>query len=125
MQLFDVLGSIFMFFLMVAWIWVLIGVVGDVFRSHDIGGMAKAIWMIFIILVPWLGVLAYIIIRGEGMQQRNAQLVADAAEAQRTYIQNVAGVSTADELAKLAELKEKGVINEAEFEAQKTKLLAE
>jgi len=124
MQLFDVLGSIFMFFLMVAWIWVLVGVVSDVFRSHDIGGMAKAIWMVFIILVPWLGVLAYIIIRGEGMQQRNMAILSEAAEAQRTYIQNVAGVSTADELAKLADLKEKGVISEAEFESQKAKLLA-
>ena len=124
MQLFDVLGSIFMFFLMVAWIWVLIGVVSDVFRSHDIGGMAKAIWMLVIILIPWLGVLAYIIIRGEGMQQRNAAILQDAAEAQRTYIQNVAGVSTADELVKLADLQEKGVISEAEFAAQKAKLLA-
>jgi len=124
MQLFDVLGSIFMFFLMVAWIWVLIGVVSDLFGSHDIGGMAKAIWMLVIILIPWLGVLAYIVIRGEGMQKRNAAILQEAAEAQRTYIQNVAGVSTADELVKLAELKEKGVISEAEFAAQKAKLLA-
>jgi hypothetical protein len=86
--------------------------------------MAKGIWVLFIIVIPWLGVLSYLIIRGKSMQERNMQAVADASERQRAYIQNVAGTSTADELSKLADLKDKGVITDAEFEAQKTKLLS-
>ena len=112
-----------MFFLMVAWIWVIIGVISDVFRSSDLGGLAKGLWMLFIISIPWLGVLSYLIIRGKGMEERSAVAMADAGERQRAYIQSVAGVSTADELAKLAELRDKGVITDPELEAQKTKLL--
>ena len=123
MNLLDTFWSIFVFFLLVAWIWVVIGVISDVFRSHDLGGPAKGIWVLFIIVIPWLGVLSYLIIRGKSMQERNMQAVADAGERQRAYIQSVAGTSTADELSKLAELKEKGVVTEAEFEAQKTRLL--
>lgn len=124
MPLLNVLSSIFMFFLLVAWIWVLVGVISDVFRSKDLSGMAKAIWVLFIIMVPWLGVVSYIVIRGQGMAERNLQALADAGEAQRAYIQSMAQTSTADELSKLAELKDKGVISDDEFEAQKVKLLS-
>ena len=124
MPLLDIFWSIFVFFLMVAWIWAVIGVISDIFRSHDLGGAAKGIWVLFIIVIPWLGVLSYLIIRGKSMQERNMQAVADAGERQRAYIQSVAGTSTADELSKLAELKEKGVITDAEFDAQKTRLLS-
>lgn len=123
MPLLDIFGSIFMFFLMVAWIWTIIGVMSDVFRSSDLGGWAKGLWMLFIISIPWLGVLSYLIIRGKGMGERNVTAVAEAGERQRAYIQSVAGVSTADELAKLADLRDKGVITDAELEAQKLKLL--
>jgi hypothetical protein len=123
MPFLDLIWSMFVFFLLVAWIWVVISVIGDVFRSKDIGGFAKAFWMLFVIVIPWLGVLSYILIRGRGMEERNIQAFANAADKQRAYIQGVAGTSTADELSKLAELKEKGVINDAEFEAQKAKLL--
>ena len=123
MEFLNVIGSIFMFFLFVAWIWVVISVITDIFRSDDLGGWGKGLWMMFVIITPWLGVLLYLIFRGEGMQKRSMQAMADAAEAQRAYIQNAAGTSTADELSKLAELKEKGVITESEFEAQKAKLL--
>ena len=125
MNLLDTFWSIFVFFLLVAWIWVVIGVISDVFRSRDLGGLSKGIWVLFIIVIPWLGVLAYLIIRGKGMQERSAQAFVDAQDAQRAYIQNIAGspTSTADELAKLADLKEKGVISDTEFEAQKAKLL--
>ena len=123
MHLLDMLGSIFMFFLMVAGIWVLIGVIGDVFRSGDLSGFAKATWVLFIILVPWLGVLSYILIRGQGVEELSIDALADSASKQRACIQSVAGTSTADELTKLAGLQEKGVISEAEFEAQKRKLL--
>ena len=123
MSLLHIIESIFMFFLMVAWIWTIIAVIGDVFRSNDMSGAAKALWVLSIIVIPWLGVLGYILVRGGGMEKRRLQALADAQEAQRTYIQDVAGVSTADELSKLAELKEKGVITDTEFEAQKAKLL--
>lgn len=123
MHLLQIFWSIFMFFLLVAWIWAVIGIISDVFRSNDLSGLAKGLWVLFIIVVPWLGVLSYLIIRGDGMQERNLQAVAEAAERQRAYIQNVAGASTADELSKLSDLKENGVITEAQFEAQKVKLL--
>ena len=125
MEFLNIIWSIFVIFLLVAWIWVIIGVISDVFRSSDLSGLAKGLWVLFIIVIPWLGVLAYLIIRGKGMQERSAQAFVDAQDAQRAYIQNIAGspTSTADELAKLAELKEKGVISDTEFEAQKTKLL--
>ena len=123
MPLFDVFWSIFVFFLMVAWIWAVIGVISDVFRSPDLGGASKGAWVLLIIVIPWLGVLSYLVVRGKGMQERNMQALADAGDRQRAYIQNVAGASTADELSKLAELKDKNVITDAEFEAQKSKLL--
>lgn len=124
MHLLEIFWSIFTFFLLVAWIWAVIGVISDVFRSDDMGGLAKGIWVLFIILVPWLGVLSYLIIRGDGMQERNLQAAAAAAESQRAYLQNAVGISTADELSKLSELKEKGVISDSEFDAQKQKLLS-
>ena len=125
MPLIHVLGSIFVFFLMLAWIWVIVGVISDVFQSKDLSGVAKGIWVLFVIIIPWLGILCYLIIRGKGMEERNVQALAKAEEAQRTYIQRVAGTGTsaADELSKLADLRDKGVINEAEFAAQKGKLL--
>ena len=124
MPLFDVFWSIFVFFLMVAWIWAVIGVISDVFRSPDLGGASKGAWVLLIIVIPWLGVLSYLVVRGKGMQERNMQALADAGDRQRAYIQNVAGASTADELSKLAELKDKNVITDAEFEAQKSRLLS-
>ena len=127
MPLFDVLWSIFVFFLLIAWIWVLIGVISDVFRSDDLNGLAKGLWVLAIIVVPWLGVLAYLIIRGQGMTERNAKAAANAEKLRREYIREVvAGPSESsitDELTKLANLKEKGVITDAEFEAQKAKIL--
>ena len=123
MAFLHMLGSIFMFFLLVAWIWVVISVVTDIFRSKDLNGLDKGIWMFFVIIIPWLGVLAYLIIRGDAMQERTSDMLMKADDAQRKYIQNIAGVSTADELAKLADLKEKGIITDTEFENQKVKLL--
>ena len=127
MPLFDVLWSIFVFFLMIAWIWVLIGVISDVFRSDDLNGLAKGLWVLAIIVVPWIGVLAYLIIRGQGMTERNTKAAAVAEKLRREYIREAiaepSGSSAADELTKLADLKEKGVITDAEFEAQKAKIL--
>ncbi len=125
MAFLNVLGSIFMFFLLVAWIWVVISVVSDIFRSKDLSGWGKGIWMFFVIVLPWLGVLAYLIFRGDGMQERTIEAITKANEQQRNYIKDVAGVSTADELTKLGKLKEKGVLTDAEFETQKARLLSD
>jgi hypothetical protein len=113
-----------MIFLMVAWIWVIIGVISDVFASDDLSGIAKGVWVLLVIMVPWLGVLVYLIARGEGMRERRALAISNAEEIQRAYIQKIAGASAADELVKLAELKKKGVLTKAEFDAQKAKILS-
>lgn len=121
---FDIIWSIFVLFLLIAWFWVLISVVSDVFRSRDISGVAKALWIGFVIIIPWLGVLVYIIARGDRMQEHAVDAMARAEDARRSYIRSVAQVSTADELAKLTALKEKGVLTEAEFAEQKARVLS-
>ena len=110
-------------FLLVAWFWVLISVVADIFRSKDLGGFAKAMWLLFVIVIPWLGVLVYVIARGGKMEEHNIAAAKQYEQAQKDYIRNVATVSPAEEIEKLAALKEKGVITEEEFAAQKQKAL--
>ncbi|CUH50479.1 MULTISPECIES: SHOCT domain-containing protein [Ruegeria] len=121
---FDIVWSIFWLFLMVAWFWVMISVVADVFRSKDLSGGGKAVWIAFVILIPWMGVLAYLIVRGDKMHQHNAEAMSQIEQAQKDYIRSVATVSAADELERLAALKEKGVLTDEEFAAQKAKLLS-
>ena len=117
--------TIFMIFLWVIWFWVLITVIIDLFRSHDLSGWAKALWFIFIFLLPLIGVLVYLIARGGKMhehQVRDAQLQEQQV---RSYVQEAAGSqSTADQLAKLADLRDRGVITAGEFDREKAKLLA-
>jgi ABC-type multidrug transport system fused ATPase/permease subunit len=115
----------FMFFVFVLWIWLLISVFMDIFRSHDLGGVAKAIWVLFVIILPFLGVLVYLIARGGKMHERAAEQAAQQQKAFDAYVKQAAGSgSSVDELAKLADLKKSGAITDAEFEAQKAKLLA-
>ncbi len=121
---FDIVWSIFWLFLMVAWFWVMISVVADVFRSKDLSGFGKAAWIAFVILIPWLGVLSYLIARGEKMHEHNVAAMNKIEEAQKDYIRSVATVSTADELERLAALKDKGVLTDEEFAAQKAKILS-
>ncbi len=124
MPLLDLFWAMLMLFLWLAWIWVVVSVVMDIFRNHEMGGVSKAIWTVFVILLPWLGVVIYIIAHGTGMAARS---VADATvreQAAEDYIRQVAGVSPADELAKLAELRDTGVISDEEFAAHKAKVLA-
>jgi hypothetical protein len=122
LSLFWTMLEFFLFFL---WIWLLIVIFSDIFRSHDMGGLAKALWVLFVIIVPYLGVLIYLIARGGSMHERAAAQVAQQQKAFDTYVKQTAGGSSSvDELAKLAGLKEKGVITDAEFEAQKAKLLS-
>src|SRR6056297_3911518 len=103
---FDILWSIVLLFLLVAWFWVVISVVADVFRSRDMRGISKALWVLFIILIPWLGVLAYIIVRGDRMEANQLETAKRWEDAQRDYIRNMAGISPAAELEKLVALKE-------------------
>ena len=121
----QLLWSMLWFFMFVIWIWVLIAIFGDIFRSQDMGGGAKAFWIIFVVILPWLGILIYLIARGSGMHERAlAQAQANDA-AFKQYVQQTAGESSAaDQIAKLADLKAKGAITDAEFEAQKAKILA-
>jgi hypothetical protein len=124
--LLSVFWTMLWIFLFVIWIWLLIAVFADIFRSDDIGGVAKTLWVIFIIFLPFLGVFVYLIARGGKMQERAVRRAADQEKAFRGYVQDVAASSSgsADELAKLADLKASGVITDAEFETQKAKILS-
>jgi ABC-type multidrug transport system fused ATPase/permease subunit len=121
----NLIWTMFMFFVFVLWIWLLISVFMDIFRSHDLGGGAKALWVLFLIILPFLGVFVYLIARGGKMHERAAQQAVQQQQAFDAYVKQAASSgSSVDDLAKLADLKEKGVITDAEFESQKAKLLA-
>ena len=123
----DAFLTMLYFFLFIIWIWLLIMVFMDIFRSHDMSGWAKALWVIFIIILPFLGVLVYLIARGGKMHERAAQQAAAQQKAFDQYVQKAAGTpgaDTASQLSKLAELKNQGVLTDAEFDAQKSKILA-
>jgi hypothetical protein len=124
--LLGVFWTMMIWFLWIAWIVVLFRVITDIFRSRDLGGGAKALWAIFVIVVPFLGVLVYLIARGHSMADRDVQQAQAQDAAFRSYVQDVAATDggTADELAKLANLQAQGVITDAEFAAQKAKILA-
>ena len=123
----DIFLTTLYFFLFIIWLWLLFMVFIDIFRSHDIGGWAKALWVIFIIVMPYLGVLVYLIARGGKMHERAAQQAALQQKAFDQYVKQTAGTpgeTTADQLHKLADLKSQGVLTDAEFETQKAKILA-
>jgi hypothetical protein len=112
------------FFLFFIWIWLLITVFADIFRSHDLSGWAKALWTVFVIFLPYLGVLVYLIARGRKMGEHAVQDAQRRDDHMRTYVQSVAGsTSTADEIERLHQLKEQGAIDDAEFQRAKAKLL--
>jgi Short C-terminal domain/Phospholipase_D-nuclease N-terminal len=117
--------TIFEIFLWVIWIWILIYVFIDIFRSHDLSGFGKALWFIFVLFIPLIGVLVYLIVRGGSMHERAVQQAQRQDQEARRYIQEAAGApSTADQLTKLADLRDRGVITPEEFESQKAKILA-
>jgi len=124
MPLLDLFWSMLWFFMFFLWIWLLISLFADIFRSQDLSGWGKAGWVIFLVVIPWLGALIYLIARGGSMQERAVADLAARDKASRSYIQEVAGgSSTADELAKLASLHDRGVLTDQEFSAQKAALL--
>jgi len=123
----QVFWSMLWFFLFFIWIMLLFTVFADIFRSQDLSGWGKALWSIFVIIVPYLGVFVYLIARGHKMAEHAAAEAQARDQAARAYIQNTVGsgsTSSADELAKLADLKAQGVISDAEFEQAKAKALA-
>jgi hypothetical protein len=123
--LLDFFWTLLEIFLLIVWIWLAISVFFDIFRSHDMGGVAKALWVLFIIIFPFLGILVYLIARGGKMHERADAAAARQQRAFNAYVQQTAGTSSAaDQLTKLADLREKGVLTPEEFEAQKAKILA-
>lgn len=120
----DLFWTMLIFFLWVAWFFLLFRVIADIFRSDDMGGWGKALWLIFVILAPFLGVFVYVIARGHSMGRRDLDAAKAHEQAFQSYVRDVASTSgSADELAKLADLKERGVISDAEFQQQKAKIL--
>lgn len=127
MPILDVFFTMLFFFLWVAWIWLVISIFIDIFRSRDLGGWGKAGWSVLVLLVPFLGVLIYLIVRGGSMQDRAMADAQASSDANREYIRSVAGDSSggvADELAKLSALRSDGSISDDEFAAAKAKLIA-
>jgi hypothetical protein len=112
------------FFLLVAWIWILFVIIGDLFRDHEASGWTKAIWVIFLVILPLLGSLIYLVARGSGMRERLIKAQAEEKHHMDAYIREQAHSSPADELHKLNDLKEKGAISADEFDRAKAKLLA-
>jgi hypothetical protein len=125
----QVLLSMMWFFLFFVWIWLLITVFADIFRSRDMGGWAKALWTVFVIVAPYLGVFVYLIARGHKMGEHAAQAAADQDAMARQYIKSVVaegngnGASAASELERLADLKARGVISDGEYTALKQKVV--
>ena len=117
--------TVFEIFLWILWIWVLIYVFVDIFRSRDLSGTAKALWFVFVLFIPLIGVLVYLIARGGEMHERAVQQAQQQDQEVRRYIQQAANEpNTADQLAKLADLRDRGVITADEFEREKAKVLA-
>ncbi|GAB7007186.1 SHOCT domain-containing protein [Nocardioides sp. AN3] len=118
--------ALFEFFLFFAWFMCLFWVLGDIFRSKDLGGGGKTLWVIFVIVIPWLGILVYLIARGHGMQERQLAQAREMQAAQAEYIKSVAGTSSgaASEIANAKGLLDSGAITQAEFDNLKAKALA-
>jgi hypothetical protein len=121
----QVLWSMLWFFLFFIWIWLLVMIFADIFRSKDLSGWSKALWTIFVIVLPFLGIFVYLIARGHKMEEHAASDAKAQDQAMRQYVQSVtANGSAADEIARLADLRSQGVISDAEFEQAKAKALA-
>jgi len=119
----QVFWSMLYFFFFFIWIWLLISVFADIFRSHDLSGWGKALWTIFVVFMPYLGVFVYLIARGGKMHEHAVQSAQAQDAAAKAYIRSVVS-SPADQVAKLADLKAQGVIDDAEFERLKAKAIA-
>jgi Short C-terminal domain/Phospholipase_D-nuclease N-terminal len=123
MPLLDVFWTMAWFFLWILWFFILFRVILDIFRSKDMGGWGKAGWLVFVIILPFLGVFVYVVARGHKMTERDTEDAQARDEAMRAYVRDAAGTGTADELAKLAELHDRGAISESEFQQGKARIL--
>jgi hypothetical protein len=120
----DALLTVLEIFFLVIYFWILIAIIGDLFRDHEMSGWGKAGWILVLLIVPFIGMLIYLIARGEGMRERTAREQADMRRHMDAYIRDTAGAaSPVDELAKLNDLKDRGALSEAEFNQAKAKLL--
>ena len=125
MPLLNIFWSMLYFFLWVIWFWILITVFIDIFRSPDLGGFAKAMWFLFVLFIPLIGVLVYLIARGGKMHEHAVRQARQQDREFRAYVQDAAGSqSSADQLAKLADLRDRGVISADEFAREKAKILS-
>jgi uncharacterized protein (DUF58 family) len=125
--LLNIFWTMLEFFVWVLWIWTVIAVFMDIFRSADLSGLAKAVWFVLVLLIPFFGVLVYLIVRGSTMHERSARQLRNEEKADRAYAQASAPDSpgtTADQLSKLAALRDQGHISPAEFDSEKAKVLA-
>ena len=121
----SVLLDIVVIFFFVIWIWILVVILSDLFRDHELSGWLKAVWVLFLVFIPFLTALVYLIARGHGMRERAIAQQAEAKKQFDQYVQEQAtAASPAEELAKLSDLKDKGAISQEEFDAQKAKLLS-
>jgi len=126
MSFMDVLLSIFWFMMLVAWFWLMVSIIGDIFRDQDLSGWGKGLWCLFVVLLPWLGVLVYLIARGGSMHERAAERAQQNEAAFQEYVRRTAasgGAGVADELAKLAKLRDEGTISSEDYERAKSKVL--
>ena len=119
--------ALFEIFLFFAWFMCLFWIFGDIFRSKDLGGLGKTVWVLFVILIPWLGILVYLIVRGKGMQERQLEQMRDVQRVQNEYIKSVAGSASkgaTEQITSAKALLDSGVITQAEFNQLKAKALA-
>jgi Short C-terminal domain/Phospholipase_D-nuclease N-terminal len=122
----DILWTMLIFFLWIAWFWILITVFMDLFRRRDTSGFSKVLWMIFVILVPFLGVFVYIIVNHDGMAERNIERMQAQQQQMDQYVKSVAGSGgAAAEIEKAKGLLDSGAITQAEFDSLKQKALAQ
>jgi hypothetical protein len=119
----EVLWTLLIFFAWVIWFWILITIFADLFRRHDISGGKKAIWIVFLIITPFLGVLIYLIVNHEGMNERNVRQARASQEQFKEYVQSVSSSGAATEIEKAKQLLDSGAISQAEFEQIKAKAL--
>jgi putative Ca2+/H+ antiporter (TMEM165/GDT1 family) len=119
----DLLLMVFEIFLFVVWVWILFGIIGDLFRNHEMAGWLKGAWIILLIFIPYITALVYLIFYGSEMRERQLRAQAEAKHAADDYIRTAAHPSPADELHKLHELVEKGALTDAEYDRAKAKLL--
>jgi len=124
----DVILWMFWFMLLVAWITLFFRLIGDIFSDHELSGWGKALWMLFLIFMPWIGVLVYLIVRGKSMQERAIARAQEHDAAFRSYVQDAAGTAgssgMANQLRDLAKLRDDGVITAADYDTAKAKVLA-